>query len=77
MPVDRPPARELDLRVQILVLDSVEFSGQRLILEIVGRRRKGSNVTKVRQVDARGDQSTAVSQDAEAHHAQGAAGVSH
>ncbi len=44
---------------------------------MAGRRGKGSHVTQVGQVNARGDQSAAVSQDAEAHHAQGAAGVSH
>ena len=60
-----------------LVLDHVDPPGLKLVVETAGRRGKGSHVTQVGQVNARGDQSAAVSQDAEAHHAQGAAGVSH
>ena len=46
-----------------------------LVLKLVRLGGEPADLPKIRQVDARADQAATVHQDAEAHHRQGAAGV--
>src|SRR5438552_2890373 len=57
--------------------DHVDLRGPRLVLELMSRGGERSYVAEIRQINAGGDETAAISQHAEAHHAQGAARVSY